>query len=193
MSRVLEEVLAANALYAESFGDKGNLAMPPARAFAILTCMDARLDPAKFAGLSEGDAHVIRNAGARASDDVIRSLVISHKLLGTREWFVIHHTNCFMLLFNDETMRELLENSLDTAAFDGERWQDTGKGPGSIEGQFIDWLTIKKQADSMIADVSRIRNHPLVPNDVPIYGYIYDVANGRLVEVPEATKIGSVG
>jgi carbonic anhydrase len=85
MSRILDEVLAANRAYSESVGAKGQLAMPPARRFAILTCMDARLDPAKFAGLAEGDAHVIRNAGGRASDDAIRSLVISYKLLGTRE------------------------------------------------------------------------------------------------------------
>jgi carbonic anhydrase len=84
MSAIVEEVLAANAVYARSFGDKGSLALPPARRFAILTCMDARLDPSKFAGLAEGDAHVIRNAGGRASDDAIRSLVISYKLLGTR-------------------------------------------------------------------------------------------------------------
>ncbi len=96
----------ANAKYVASFGDKGGLAMPPARGFAILTCMDARLDPAKYAGLAEGDAHVIRNAGGRASDDAIRSLVISHKLLGTNEWFVIHHTNCGMELFCDEVMAE---------------------------------------------------------------------------------------
>ncbi len=96
MSNIIQEVLSANNRYTQTFGDKGNLPMPPGRRFAILTCMDARLDPAKFAGLSEGDAHVIRNAGGRASDDAIRSLVISYKLLGTREWFVIHHTNCGM-------------------------------------------------------------------------------------------------
>ena len=90
---VLEEVLAANEEYVRTFGDKSDLALPPARRFAILTCMDARLDPAKVAGLSEGDAHVIRNAGGRASDDAIRSLVISYKLLGTAEWFVIHHSD----------------------------------------------------------------------------------------------------
>ena len=90
---VLSEVLEANESYATAF-DKGDLALPPARGFAILTCMDARLDPAKYAGLSEGDAHVIRNAGGRASDDAIRSLVISYKLLATKEWFVIHHTDC---------------------------------------------------------------------------------------------------
>ena len=98
---VLDEVLAANEEYAGTFGDKGELALPPARAFAILTCMDARLDPAKYAGLSEGDAHVIRNAGGRASDDAIRSLVISYKLLGTAEWFVIHHTDCGMEFFTE--------------------------------------------------------------------------------------------
>lgn len=96
MSSIVEEVLSANRIYRENFGAKGLLGMPPARRFAILTCMDARLDPAKFAGLAEGDAHVIRNAGGRASDDAIRSLVISYKLLGTREWFVIHHTDCGM-------------------------------------------------------------------------------------------------
>src|SRR6201999_4402816 len=116
MTKIRDEVLHANQLYATNFGDKGKLALPPARRFAILTCMDARIDPAKLAGLSEGDAHVIRNAGGRASDDAIRSLVISYKLLGTREWFVIHHTNCGMEFFTNETMRGLLANSLETAA-----------------------------------------------------------------------------
>src|SRR5205809_4908235 len=101
MSKIKDEVLRANEGYAKGFGDKGKLAIPPARGFAILTCMDARIDPAKLAGLAEGDAHVIRNAGGRASDDAIRSLVISHKLLGTHEWFVIHHTNCGMQLFTE--------------------------------------------------------------------------------------------
>src|SRR3974377_2277680 len=117
-SKIVSEVMDANAKYVASFGDKGDLALPPARRFAILTCMDARLDPAKYAGLSEGDAHVIRNAGGRARDDAIRSLVISHKLLGTMEWFVIHHTNCGMELFCDEVMGELLDDSLATAALD---------------------------------------------------------------------------
>ena len=193
MSRVLEEVLAANARYVASFGDKGKLALPPARKFAILTCMDARLQPSKYAGLAEGDAHVIRNAGGRANDDAIRSLVISYKLLGTREWFVIHHTNCGMELFTDEIMRDLLASSLKTATFDGKVWRDTGAGPGSTEGQFVDWLTIKEQSKSVAADVKRIRNHPLVPGDIPIYGYVYDVTTGRLVEVREATVAGKVG
>ena len=101
---ISEEVLKANDSYAKNFA-LGDLPMPPARKLAILTCMDARLDPAKLAGLSEGDAHVIRNAGGRASEDAIRSLVISYKLLGTREWIVIHHTDCGMETFSDEVMR----------------------------------------------------------------------------------------
>src|ERR1700756_3542705 len=110
MSTVLDEVIAANEAYVTAFDDKGALALPPARRFAILTCMDARLDPAKFAGLREGDAHVIRNAGGRASQDAIRSLVISYKLLGTKEWFVIHHTDCGMELFNSQIISDLLEH-----------------------------------------------------------------------------------
>ncbi len=190
MSKVLDEVLAANARYAASFGDKGKLPLPPGRRFAILTCMDARLHPSRYAGLAEGDAHVIRNAGGRASDDAIRSLVISYKLLGTREWFVIHHTNCGMELFTDEVMRDLLASSLKTASFDGKNWSDSGEGPGSTEGQFVDWLTVKDQPASVTADVKRIRNHPLVPKDIAIYGYVYDVTTGKLVEVPEATTAG---
>ena len=187
---VLPEVLAANEAYAADFGAKGDLALPPARGFAILTCMDARLDPAKYAGLSEGDAHVIRNAGGRASDDAIRSLVISYKLLGTKEWFVIHHTNCGMEFFSDEVMRGLLANSLETAALGDQGFYDVGTGPGSSEADYIDWLTIRDQADSVTADVTRIRTHPLVPAGIPIYGYIYDVTSGRLIEVDAATAAG---
>jgi carbonic anhydrase len=190
MTKILDEVLRANQQYVQGFGDKGKLALPPARGFAILTCMDARIDPAKLAGLAEGDAHVIRNAGGRASDDAIRSLVISHKLLGTNEWFVIHHTNCGMELFTDDVMRDLLAQSLATATFDGTRWTDPAGGGGSRAGDFIDWLTIKTQAESVAIDVERIRQHPLVPRSIPIHGYIYEVTTGRLVEVPQATEGG---
>lgn len=192
MSQVLQEVLSANQQYAETFGKKGDLPLPPGRRFAILTCMDARLDPAQYAGLSEGDAHVIRNAGGRASDDAIRSLVISYKLLGTREWFVVHHTDCGMQLFTDEIIRHLLKNSLETAIADKTGWQDVGQSPGSPEGEFIDWLTFKDLADSVYVDVQRIRNHPLVPRNIPIYGFIYDVKTGQLIEVPKATVAGKV-
>ena len=192
MSQIREEVIAANAAYAKNFGKKAELPAPPGRRFAILTCMDARLDPAKYAGLTEGDAHVIRNAGGRASDDAIRSFVISYKLLGTREWFVIHHTQCGMATFTDEVMRGLLASSLQTATMGASGWQDSGEGLGSTEGSYIDWLTISDSTKGLVEDVTRIRNHPLVPGDIPIYGYIYDVKTGRLEEVPEATEAGKV-
>jgi len=190
MSDVLNQVLAANQRYSQNFGDKSKLALPPARRFAVLTCMDARLDPAKFAGLAEGDAHVIRNAGGRASDDAIRSLVISYKLLGTREFFVIHHTDCGMRFFTNDVMRGLLSNSLETAELGVDGFRDVGQGPGSRAGEYIEWLTISDPEQAVIDDVIRIRNHPLVPATIPIYGYIYDVKTGRLVEVERATDAG---
>ena len=175
--------------YAAGF-TKGDLPMPPALPVAVVACMDARLNPYGLLGLSEGDAHVIRNAGGRASDDAIRSLVISYKLLGTKEWFVIHHTNCGMEFFTDEVMRGLLANSLETAALTEAGFVDVGTGPGSAEAKYVDWLTISDNAHSVVEDVTRIRNHPLVPKNIPIYGYIYDVTTGRLVEIPEATTAG---
>ena len=193
MSTILNQVLTANQKYSASFGDKANLALPPARRFAVLTCMDARLDPAKFAGLSEGDAHVIRNAGGRASDDAIRSLIISYKLLGTSEFFVIHHTNCGMEFFTNDVIRGLLGNSLETAELTPTGFRDVGKGPGSRAGEFIEWLTIPEQKQAVVDDVLRIRTHPLVPSAIPIYGYIYDVKSGQLIEVEAATKAGATG
>jgi carbonic anhydrase len=190
MSKIVDEVLGANKDYARNFGDKGDIPMPPGRRFAILTCMDARLDPAKYAGLAEGDAHVIRNAGGRASDDAIRSLVISYKLLGTREWFVIHHTDCGMQTFDNEIMGDLLASSLKTASVDESGWHDSGEGSGTEEGKFIQWLTIADQNQSVLEDVKRIRDNSMVPADIPIYGYIYDCKTGRLEEVPEATRAG---
>jgi carbonic anhydrase len=191
MSEILKEVLLANSSYSEDFGDKGKLALPPGRGFAILTCMDARLDPAKFAGLREGDAHVIRNAGGRASQDAIRSLVISYKLLGTKEWFVIHHTDCGMELFDGKIMSGLLEKSLETATVTEAGWVDVGQGPGSTAGHQIDWLEFKDARPAVVDDVRTIRKHPLVPKRIPIYGYIYNVRTGQLEEVPEATKVGA--
>jgi carbonic anhydrase len=190
MTQIVDEVLAANIAYVHGFGDKGNLALPPARRFAILTCMDARLDPAKFAGLTEGDAHVIRNAGGRATDDAIRSLVISYKLLGTREWFVIHHTDCGMQLFTDDILAGLLEHSLTTATLGAHGWKDVGAGPGSVVGKFIKWHTIANLEQSVVDDVGRIRSHSLVPQSIPIYGYIYDVKSGRLLQVRNAVAAG---
>lgn len=189
MSQIKSEVEQANAAYAESF-DKGELALPPARGFLILTCMDARLDPAKYAGLAEGDAHVVRNAGGRATDDAIRSLVISHKLLGTREWFVIHHTDCGMLFFDDATMGDLLAGSLEPAELTESGFRNASEAGGSPEGRYVKWHTIRNQEEAVVEDVVRIRNHPLVNPAIPVYGYVYDVKSGRLIEVERATKAG---
>jgi carbonic anhydrase len=193
MSQIHDEVLQANTRYAETFGHKAALALPPARRFAILTCMDARLDPAKFAGLAEGDAHVIRNAGGRASDDAIRSLVISYKLLGTREWFVIHHTDCGMEFFTNDVMRGLLASSLEPAVLGADGFRDVGAGPGSRAGEYVEWLTINDRTGAVVDDVTRIRTHPLVPSSIAIYGFVYDVRSGRLLEVPDATRAGRPG
>jgi carbonic anhydrase len=190
MSNIRNEVLESNRRYAANFGEKGKLGLPPARRFAILTCMDARLDPAKCAGLAEGDAHVIRNAGGRASDDAIRSLVISYKLLGTQEFFVIHHTNCGMEFFTNEVMRGLLASSLETAQLTPNGFRDIGKGPGSRAGEYIEWLTISDPKQAVIDDVARIRNHPLVPKTIPINGFIYEVHSGELLEVEGAQEAG---
>jgi len=190
LSKILTDVLEANRDYAASFGERSKLALPPAKGFAILTCMDARLDPAKYAGLAEGDAHVIRNAGGRASDDAIRSLVISYKLLGTREFFVIHHTDCGMQFFSNEVMRGLLASSLESAELTAQGFRDVGRGPGSRAGEYIEWLTFKDPSQAVIDDVARIRNHPLVPSSIPIYGFMYDVHSGKLNEVEAARSVG---
>ena len=189
MSKVLDEVLVANEKYASDFGDKGKLPIPPGRHFAIVTCMDARLDPAKFAGLAEGDAHVIRNAGGRVNDETIRSLIISHKLLGTQEWFVIHHSDCGMLTFTNPVIHQLLHESLDTAELGPEGWHNHAKN-GGADATHIDFQPISDLPASVVEDVKKIRENPLVPKYIPIYGYIYDVKTGKLVDVPEATTAG---
>ena len=165
MTKVLDDVLAANQSYVGEFGDKGSLALPPARRFAILTCMDARLDPAKFAGLAEGDAHVIRNAGGRASDDAIRSLIISHKLLGTDEWFVIHHTDCGMETFTDDQLRQRLATEADADASD------------------IEFHAFPTVRDRIRQSVETIAESPLLPDSFTARGFVYDVRTGRLDEV----------
>ncbi len=189
---VHDEVLSANAEYAATFGDKSDLALPPARSFAILTCMDARLDPAKYAGLSEGDAHVIRNAGGRASDDAIRSLVISYKLLGTAEWFVIHHSNCGMEFFTNDVIRgPAVQQPRDRPARCRTASPTSARAPAPTPATTSTSSPSPTTPASVTEDVERIRNHPLVPARIPIYGYIYDVTTGRLVEVPDATKAGA--
>ena len=161
---VIPELQAANEQYVGQF-TKGDLPMPPGRRFAVLTCMDARIDPAKSLGLSEGDAHVIRNAGGRASDDAIRSLVISYKLLGTREFVVIHHTDCGMLTFTNEQLRDQLR-------------QDLG-----ADASAIDFLPFSDVEESVRRDVATVRSSPLIPKDIPVSGFVYDVRSGRLQAV----------
>jgi carbonic anhydrase len=160
---VADEFVQANQQYAAAF-DKGSLPMPPRRHVAVVTCMDARLDPAKFLGLQEGDAHVIRNAGGRAAD-AIRSLVISQQLLGTREVVVIHHTDCGMLTFTDDQLRQKLRDDLGAQTTDA-------------------FLPFSDLEQSVRDDVAAIRTSPLLLKDVPVRGFIYDVRTGRLQEVP---------
>ncbi len=150
MSKTIEQIREANRQYVENFGEKGKLPIPPEKKIAILTCMDARLDPEKFAGLDEGDAHVVRNAGGRASDDAIRSLIVSHKLLGTDTWYVIHHTDCGMETFTDNIMADLLSKSLETAARDENGWYNISENGGSGEGKNINWLTIADQISNPV-------------------------------------------
>jgi carbonic anhydrase len=160
---VTRELLEANQRYAEEF-DKGDLPMPPARSVAVLACMDARLHPERILGLDIGDAHMIRNAGGRASDDAIRSLIISNKLLGTREYLVIHHTDCGMLTFSNEDLQGKLADE-------------------GTDASHIDFLPFGDLEQSVRDDVQAIKDSPFLPDDSPVSGYIYDVATGKLTEV----------
>ena len=161
---VAQEFQKANDAYASSF-NKGDLPMPPARHVAVLTCMDARLHPASFLGLELGDAHVIRNAGGRASDDAIRSLAISQQLLGTNEVVVIHHTDCGMLTFSNEDLRKKLKQEL------------------NADAEHIDFLPFKDLEQSVREDVATIKNSPLLLKNIEVSGFIYDVKSGRLLPV----------
>jgi len=192
LSEAQQEILNADALFVANFGDNGDLTEYSKKKIAILTCMDPRIDLEDIAGLSIGDAYIIRNAGGRASDDAIRSLVVSSKLLKTKEWFVIQHTDCGMATFTDVIMRRLMQKSIELAKMRHGHWRNTRKGNGSTEAFFIDWLTINHGLKrSVIMDVRRLRNHPLVSKKIAIYGYIYDVHTGELIPVPEAMKIGA--
>ena len=161
---VVDEIRAANDEYAAGFS-KGDLPMPPGRQFAIVTCMDARLDPAKYAGLAEGDAHVIRNAGGVVSDDALRSLVISHWLLGTQEVFVIGHTDCGMETFTDDVLREKLAAEANADASD------------------VEFLAFPDVRERVKESVTRIRETPLLPDSFTARGFVYDVRTGSLEEV----------
>jgi len=157
---IVQEFLKANEAYASTF-HKGDLAMPPARHVAVLVCMDARIDPARALGLEEGDAHVIRNAGGRA-DDALRSLVISEQLLGTTEIVVIHHTDCGMLTFSNEDLHNKVKQEL------------------QADARHIDFLPFKDLEQSVRDDIAFLRESPLIPQNIAISGFIYDVKDGRL-------------
>lgn len=161
---VVDEFRQANDAYASNF-QKGHLPMPPARHVAVLTCMDARLHPARFLGLAEGDAHVIRNAGGRASDDAIRSLVISEQLLGTNTVVVIHHTDCGMLTFSNDDLRAKIKQDLHANA------------------DSIDFLPFKDLEQSVRDDVATLKSSPLIPKNIEVVGFIYDVKSGKLLPV----------
>jgi carbonic anhydrase len=170
---VIDELLQASTAYTTRF-DKGDLPMPPARRVAIVACMDARLIPSRLLGLEEGDAHVIRNAGGRAQD-ALRSLVISQRLLGTREVMVIHHTDCGMLTFSNEGLRAKVR-------------EDLG-GEAAALARDTDFLPFADVEASVRDDVAFLRASPLIPRDIPVRGFIYDVRSGRLNEVaPEAAR-----
>ena len=159
----VDEILKNNASYAESF-DKGDLPLPPGRNLAIVACMDARLDVHKLLGMQEGDAHVIRNAGGVVTDDAIRSLVISQRLLGTREVMLIHHTDCGMLTFRDDDVKDAIE-------------ADTGLRPAFALEAF------KSLEQDVRQSIARIQANPFIPNKDLVRGFIYDCATGRLNEV----------
>lgn len=161
---VTDELIEANQRFAESF-DRGDLPTPPARHVAVLTCMDARLHPETFLGLDIGDAHVIRNAGGRASDDAIRSLIISSRLLGTNEYLVIHHTDCGMLTFTNEDLQQKLR-------------EETGQ-----DASEIDFLPFSDLEQSVRDDVHRIQGSPFIPEGISVRGFVYDVRSGRLTPV----------
>ena len=162
-----DEFLTANETYGQSF-NQGDLPMPPARHVAVVTCMDARLHPEKFLGLDVGDAHVIRNAGGRVSEDALRSLVISERLLGTTEIVVIHHTDCGMITFTNDQLAEKIQ-------------QDLGV---DVAGR--DFLPFSDLEQSVRDDVDIIRSSPLIPQDIPLSGAIYDVRTGKVTEVVRA-------
>lgn len=164
---IYEELASANRAYAAGF-TKGGLPLPPARKLAVVACMDARLDPAKALGLEEGDAHVIRNAGGRVSDDAIRSLVISQQLLGTNAIAIVHHTDCGMVTFTNDSLRRKVQDTF------------------GVDVSDTDFLPFTDIEQSVVDDVSRVRNSSVIPKDIPVVGYVYDVKTGNLRQVAAA-------
>ena len=166
MSDNIDHIISANQQYAKEFGQKSELDVKPAKRLIVITCMDCRLEPLKFLGLDLGDAHIIRNAGGRASDDAIRSLVISNTHLGTNELLIIYHSECGMEGFTQEEMGKALKEKLNTT-----------------EGEFINWLSIADRIESVKNDAEHIRSHPLVSKEIKISGYLYNTKTGELQEV----------
>ena len=166
---VTDELLRNNQAYAGSF-KKGDLALPPAKHVVVLACMDARLDVHKILGLQEGDAHIIRNAGGAVTDDAIRSIAISQRLLGTTEIILIHHTDCGMLTFHDDDIKSKIE-------------KETGIRPAFAFEAFGDLEQDVKQS------IARIKASPFIPNKTSVRGFVYDVKTGRLEEVGVAAAV----
>lgn len=162
---VTDEVLAANQQFAGKF-NQGDLAMPPARKLAVLACMDARLTVEQLLGLKTGDAHIIRNAGGIATVDSLRSLIISHYLLGTQEFVVINHTDCGMLTFDDADLVSKLEKQTGTAVIEP-----------------VHFHAFKDVAENVRRQVVRIKNHPYIPKHISVRGFVYDVKTGKLEEI----------
>lgn len=187
MSEFKKKIHAANAEYVL----KKEMAAHPERKFAILTCMDARMDPVRFAGLAD-DCYVVRNAGGRATEDAIRSLIVSAKMLGTEEWFVIHHTECGMSSFTNEEMGRLLAESLGRSVHSEAGWKNVTDEAGAKAQPISDFHPFTDAEASLIEDVRTIRMHPQVSRRIPIHGYMYDIRTGELCEVAEASAIGAV-
>jgi len=185
---IKQAIEQGNAAFVAQFKD-GALAIPPAKNAVVVTCMDARIETLSQLGLKLGDVHVIRNAGGRVDNDTLRSLAISWKLLGTNQIYVIHHTDCGMTFFSQDTMENLLASSLETASLTPEGFKDVGKGPGTNAGKYVKWLTIapgaEGEAQAVRDDIERVKSSPLIPDTIKksTFGYIYDVRSGKLVEV----------
>jgi carbonic anhydrase len=167
---IIDQYLANNHKYAEQF-TLGHLAMPPARKLAVLACMDARLTVEQFLGLNTGDAHIIRNAGGIASEDAVRSLIISHHLLGTEEFIIVNHTDCGMLTFRDHELLAKLE-----------------KENGGATVAPVHFHAFADVEENVRRQVQRVHNHPFIPRHIPVRGFVYDVKTGRLNEVTETVK-----
>ncbi|MDA8893106.1 carbonic anhydrase [Hyphomicrobiales bacterium] len=178
----LTSIIESNKDYSESF-NQGNLSAKPSKSIAILTCMDTRINIEKVCGLESGEAHIIRNAGGKVTDDTIRSFVVSYKLLGTKDWFVIQHTDCGLSKITDEKMASLLESDLETASFENGDWnsnKNDNSESGSSFGHQVEWNTFLDLKKSILEDIEKIKNHPLTPSYINIYGLIYDVKTGEL-------------